>query len=170
MASSTIKPVPIVSAMRERLSRENPASHMIEKVAIIDSGRLTPAIIVARQLRRKRKTTITTRIAAITNVICTSKIDARIVSVRSLTISSAIPAGRFARNFGSSDLISSTVLIIFAPGWRSTSRTIDCSPLYQPPTRAFSNPSTTRATSRTMTGALLRQTTTMFSYCLASSI
>ena len=44
----------------------------------------------------------------------------------------------------------------FAPGWRWMSMMIAGAPLYQPPTRLFSSPSTTSATSRSITGAPLR--------------
>ena len=60
MASSTTKPVPIVSAISERLSSEKPQNHMTPKVAISDTGSATPAIIVALSVRRKISTTITT--------------------------------------------------------------------------------------------------------------
>ena len=164
IASSTMKPVPMVSAISDRLSSEKPAAHITAKVAMMESGRLTPAMIVARQLRRNISTTKTTSAAAMTRVSCTSKIEARIVSVRSLTMSSAMPAGRAARSCGSSVFTSSTVAMILAPGCRRTSSTIACSPLCQPPTRAFSSPSTTLATSRSITGAPLRQATMMSLY------
>ena len=168
MASSTTKPVPIVSAIKDRLSSENPAAHIVANVATIDSGRLMPAMMVARMLRRNSSTTMTTSAMAITSVISTSKMEALIVSVRSLTISSDMPAGRSRRNFGSSPFSNSTVLMILAPGWRTTSRTTAGSPLYQPPTRLFSSPSTTLATSLNMIGRPLLHWTTMVLYSLAN--
>ena len=60
MASSTTKPVPIVSAISERLSSEKPQNHMMPKVAISDSGSATPAMMVARMVRRKMSTTVMT--------------------------------------------------------------------------------------------------------------
>ncbi len=48
MASSTTKPVPIVSAISDRLSSEKPQNHMTPKVAISDTGSATPAMMVAR--------------------------------------------------------------------------------------------------------------------------
>ena len=53
IASSTTKPVPMVSAISDRLSSEKPQNHMTPKVAISDSGRATPAMMVARMVRRK---------------------------------------------------------------------------------------------------------------------
>src|SRR5258707_1388083 len=52
MASSTTKPVPIVSAISERLSSEKPQNHITPNVAISDSGSATPAMIVAQILER----------------------------------------------------------------------------------------------------------------------
>jgi hypothetical protein len=68
MASSITKPVPIVSAISDRLSRLNPASHITPKVATSDSGSATPAMTVARTERRKTNTTRTTRAALRTSV------------------------------------------------------------------------------------------------------
>ena len=55
MASSTTKPVPIVSAISDRLSRLKPQNHMTPKVAISDTGSATPAMMVARMVRRKKQ-------------------------------------------------------------------------------------------------------------------
>ena len=60
MASSTTKPVPMVSAISDRLSSEKPQNHITPKVAISDSGRATPAMMVARMVRRNTSTTSTT--------------------------------------------------------------------------------------------------------------
>ena len=79
MASSTTKPVPMVSAISDRLSSEKPQNHITPKVAISDSGSATPAMIVARIVRRNSSTTSTTRTTLSTSVNCTSWIEARIV-------------------------------------------------------------------------------------------
>ena len=55
MASSTTKPVPIVSAISDRLSRLKPEKYMTPKAVISDSGSATPAIRVARSERRNRQ-------------------------------------------------------------------------------------------------------------------
>ena len=60
IASSTTKPVPMVSAISDRLSSEKPANHITRNVAISDSGSATPAMMVARIVRRKMNTTSTT--------------------------------------------------------------------------------------------------------------
>jgi len=55
MASSTTKPVPMVSAISDRLSRLKPAKYMMPKLVISDSGSATPAMKVARSERRKSR-------------------------------------------------------------------------------------------------------------------
>ena len=93
MASSTTKPVPMVSAISDRLSSEKPQNHITPKVAISDSGSATPAMMVARMVRRKISTTSTTSAMLSTSVNCTSWIEARMVVVRSLTMVRSTPAG-----------------------------------------------------------------------------
>ena len=61
MASSTTKPVEMVRAMRERLSRLKPSRYMRPKVPTMASGRATLVMTVAQRVRRKRKMTMTTR-------------------------------------------------------------------------------------------------------------
>src|SRR5262249_48616201 len=85
MASSTTKPVPIVSAMSERLSSENPQNHMMPKVAMIDSGSATPAMMVARMVRRKISTTVMTNATLRISVNCTSRTEARMLAVAAWT-------------------------------------------------------------------------------------
>ncbi|KAG1473819.1 hypothetical protein G6F54_014338 [Rhizopus delemar] len=60
MASSTTKPVAIVSAIKVRLLIEKPARYMMPKVPTRDSGTTTLGISVAVRLRRKTKVTMTT--------------------------------------------------------------------------------------------------------------
>ncbi len=102
MASSTTKPVPIVSAISERLSSENPQNHITPNVAISDSGSATPAMMVARIVRRNTSTTMMTSPTLRMSVNCTSRIEARIVVVRSCTTVSVTPAGIERCSFGSS--------------------------------------------------------------------
>ena len=64
IASSTTKPVPMVSAISDRLSSEKPQNHITPNVATIESGSATPAMMVARMVRRKISTTSTTRTTA----------------------------------------------------------------------------------------------------------
>ena len=156
IASSTTKPVPMVSAIRDRLSRLKPQNHMTPKVAISDTGRATPAITVARMVRRKISTTSTTRPTLSASVNCTSRTEARIVPVRSCTIESLMLLGIVRCSRGSSAFTRATVSITLAPGWRLTSMMTAGVPWYHPPTLVFSRPSTTLATSLSRTGASLR--------------
>src|SRR5690606_40817709 len=61
MASSTTKPVAMVSAISVRLLMVKPARYITAKVPISDSGTTTEGMMVADSLRRNRKVTITTR-------------------------------------------------------------------------------------------------------------
>ena len=57
--------------MASRLTRlsEKPIALIAQKAGMADSGRATAAMIVARQSRRKMKTTMTARIAPSTSVV-----------------------------------------------------------------------------------------------------
>ena len=156
IASSTTKPVPIVSAISDKLSMEKPMKYITPKVAMSDSGRATPAMKVARAERRKTSTTSTTSTTDSIRVNCTSEIEALIVPVRSLTTVSATPAGSWLLSLSSSARMRPTVSTTLAPGWRCTSMMTAGWPWYQPPTLAFSSPSTTSATSEISTGAPFR--------------
>ncbi len=61
MASSTTKPTEMVSAMRERLSMENPAAHIAAQVPTRERGTVIPAAMTGVSRRRKAKTTIMTK-------------------------------------------------------------------------------------------------------------
>ena len=156
MASSTTKPVPMVSAISERLSSEKPANHITPKVAISDSGSATPAMMVARMVRRNSSTTRITSATLSISVNCTSRIEARMVLVASCTTVNVAPAGNARCSRGSSRWMRCTVSTTLAPGWRWMSTTTAGLPLYQAPTLLFSSPSTMSATSLSSTGALLR--------------
>src|SRR5260221_8899347 len=67
MASSTTKPVAIVSAIRVRLLIEKSARYITPKVPTRDSGTATLGMMVAGILRRNRKITITTSTTASIN-------------------------------------------------------------------------------------------------------
>ena len=68
MASSTMKPEAMLSAMSERLSRLKPQTAMIAKVAISDTGKVTLGMTVAQNFRRNRKITRTTSPTVIASV------------------------------------------------------------------------------------------------------
>ena len=68
MASSTTKPVEMVSAISERLFSEKPHRYMIPNVPTMASGTATLGIMVARTSRRKTNTTSVTRMTEIIRV------------------------------------------------------------------------------------------------------
>jgi hypothetical protein len=108
MASSTTKPVATISAISDRLSIEKPSRYITPNVPTIDIGTATLGISVARQLRRNRNTTITTRLIAISSVRSVSFSDARIVVVRSSTGVTVMSAGSDAVSCGSAAFTRST--------------------------------------------------------------
>ncbi len=85
MASSTTKPVAMVSAMSVRLLMLKPARYMTPKVPTMEIGTATAGMTVAVGLRRKTKITITTSAMASISSNCTSCTEARIVTVRSVS-------------------------------------------------------------------------------------
>ncbi len=85
IASSTTKPVAIVSAISERLSRLKSNSYMIASAPTSDSGTDRLGMIVAGMLRRNRKITSTTSPTASDSSNSTSSTEARIVVVRSVS-------------------------------------------------------------------------------------
>ena len=116
IASSTTKPVAMVSAISDRLSRLKPNWYMIASAPTSDSGTDRLGMIVAGMLRRKRKITMTTRPTASASSNCTSLTEARIVVVRSVRGLTVTPAGRLALSAGSTALMPSTTWMTFAPG------------------------------------------------------
>ena len=156
MASSTTKPVAMVSAMIDRLLRLKPARYITASVPTSDSGTDRLGMSVARQSPRKRKMTATTRTTAKVSSICTSRTEARMVSVRSVMIVTSRELGRVSRSCGSSVLMRSTTSMTLAPGWRRTFTITAWVPFAQAASRVFSCASSTLATSASRTGAPLR--------------
>ena len=156
MASSTTKPVAMVSAMIDRLLRLKPATYMTASVPTSESGTDRLGMTVARASPRKAKITATTRMTAKVSSICTSRTDARMVRVRSVTMATSSATGRESRSWGSIALMRSTTSMTLAPGWRCTF-TITAGVLFtQAAIRLFSWASSTVATSFSRTGAPLR--------------
>ena len=118
IASSTTKPVATISAISDRLSIEKPSRYIAPNVPMIEIGTATLGISVARQLRRNRNTTITTRLTAISSVCSVSFSDARIVVERSSTGVTVMSAGSDAVSCGSAARTRSIVSMMFAPGER----------------------------------------------------
>ena len=108
MASSTTKPVEIVSAIKVRLLRLKPSRYITPNVPTSDNGTATLGMIVARRFRRNKKIAITTSAMVSMSENCTSSTEARIVVVRSVRIETSMPAGKFAFSCGKSCLIRST--------------------------------------------------------------
>src|SRR5260221_4034016 len=118
MASSTTKPVAIVSAISVRLLMEKPTRYITPNVPTSDSGTATLGMNVAGALRKKRKITITTSATASKSSNSTSRTEARIVTVRSVSSTTSTAAGRDAESCGSNCLTRSTTSMTLVPGWR----------------------------------------------------
>ena len=91
---------------------------MTPKVPMMDSGTATEGMMVAARLRRKRKITMTTRAMVSISSNSTSRTEARMVVVRSVSTFTCTEAGRLDCNCGSSFLMRSTTAMMLAPGWR----------------------------------------------------
>ncbi len=101
IASSTTKPVAIVSAISERLSRLKPSRYIVPKVPMIEIGTAMAGISVARQSRRNRNTTAVTSSTAITSVRSVSFSEARMVVERSAASVISTSGGSAAWRCGS---------------------------------------------------------------------
>ena len=156
MASSTTKPLEMVKAIKVRLLIEKPARYITPKVPTSDSGTATLGIKVAAALRKNKKITITTKATASINSNCTSRTDARMVTVRSLITCRSTESGSSARKRGNKAWIRSTVSITLAPGWRRTCNTTAGVWLAHAAKRLFSGASMMLATSRKRKGLPLR--------------
>ena len=108
----------MVRAMRLRLLSENPARYMTAKVPTSETGTVMAGMAVARALRRNTKTTRMTSTVEMTSERSTSRKEARMVGLRSITTCMAMAAGMAACKCGSSALTRSTVPMMLAPGWR----------------------------------------------------
>ena len=97
MASSTTKPVEMVSAISDRLSRLKPSRYITASVPTSDSGTDRLGMIVAGRLRRNRKITSTTRTTASPSSNSTSATEARMVVVRSVSTATSIAGGQGGR-------------------------------------------------------------------------
>ena len=125
IASSTTKPVEMVSAISERLSMLKPNKYMTAKVPMREAGTATVGMSVARQLRKKTKTTRITRMTERMSVLSTSLTEARMVVVRSRTMVVLMPCGMDAWIDGNSARTRSTVSMMLAPGWRKIMMVIE---------------------------------------------
>ena len=167
IASSTTKPVAMVSAMSDRLFRLKPARYITPNVATSETGTATAGIRVARPLRRNRNTTMITSAIAMTRVLSTSRRDARMVLVRSSTSCRSIVLGIEARSSGRSSRTRSVVSMMLAFGCRLMITSTEDLPLAIPALRRSSTESTTSATSERRTAEPLRYATMSGMYWLA---
>ena len=96
--------------------------------------------------------------SAIVNISssCTSRTEARIVVVRSVSIVTFTAEGSEAWSWGRRALTRSATEMMFAPGWRWMFRMTAGTWFIQAACREFSVASTTSATSSRWTGAPLR--------------
>ena len=118
MASSTTKPSARVSASRLTLSSEKLNIAMPAKVPMIDSGRATAGMNVARHVRRNARITRMTSTAVMISVSCTSCTESRIDSERSLNTLSLMVGGSRRWNSGSMPCTASVTATVLASGWR----------------------------------------------------
>ncbi|GAO21929.1 hypothetical protein ALISP_1749 [Alicycliphilus sp. B1] len=102
MASSTTKPVEMVSAISVRLLIEKPARYITPKVPMSDNGTAKLGISVAVPLLRNTKITATTSATASSSSCCMSRTDARMVTVRSVSTWTCSDAGSVSSSCGSS--------------------------------------------------------------------
>ena len=116
MASSTTKPVEMVSAISVRLLMEKPARYITPNVPTSDNGTAKLGMSVAEALRKNTKITATTRPMASASSVCMSLTEARMVVVRSVSTCTSIDAGSVLCNWGSKALMRSTVSMTLAPG------------------------------------------------------
>ena len=155
-ASSTTKPVAMVKAISERMSRLKPARYMTVNEPTIETGTAMLGMIVARMSRRKKYTTMITSNTAITSVVSVSSNDARMVSDLSPAIFTFKPAGIAASMRGNSALTRSTVSMILAPGCVKGITATAWSSSKYPSLRRSSTESRTVATSLKRTASPLR--------------
>ena len=153
MASSTTKPVAMVSAISDRLLRLKPHRYMAAKVPISETGTATAGISVARPERRKRKTTRITSATEITSVCSTSSSEARIVGERSWAICRSMAAGMVCCSSGRRARMLSTVWMILASGSLRIISRIAGLALVIPALRTSCTESETVATSPSRTAA-----------------
>ncbi len=156
MASSTTKPVAIVSAISDRLSRLKPSRYIAPNVPTSDSGTDRLGMIVPGSVRRNTKITSTTRTTARPSSNSTSETEARIVTVRSLSTATSTAAGSVDVICGNNAWMRLTTWMMLAPGWRWTLMMIAGVVFAQAPSLVFSGPLTIVATSDSRTGAPLR--------------
>src|SRR5258708_2799249 len=135
IASSTTKPMERISAIMEMLLRLKLSRYITEKVPMMENGSAMAGIMVAEEIRRKRKITMMTRakVAAIVNWISLNA--SRMFFERSPRMPRWTEGGSDAWKAGSSRLMLSVTSMVLLPGWRMTARLTPIVPSlpYSPP-------------------------------------
>src|ERR1700676_503980 len=116
IASSTTKPTAIVSAIRDRLSRLKPKRYIAAQAPNNASGTVTDGMTVTQKLRMNIMITSTTSTTVRPSANSTSATEARMVMVRSRTVTTLTEGGIAAVSAGSRALMLSTVSMTLAPG------------------------------------------------------
>ena len=155
MASSTTKPVAMISAISDRLFRLKSHRYMTAKVPISETGTARLGISVARPLRRNRKTTRITSATEISRVSSASSSDARIDGLRSSITFSLTCGPSSSCSTGSCAWMASVASMMLAPGWRVTISSTAGRSSEKPALRTSSTESLTLATSPRRTAAPL---------------
>ena len=153
---STTKPVETISAISEKLLRLKPSRYIAPKVPSNVSGTQTVGTSVAFRFRRNRNTTRITSTVAMISVISTSNTELRMEVVVSISVPSWMAAGSAACSSGIIWRILSTTSMTLAPGCLVILTRPAGWPLKVPRLRTFSTPSTTSATSCSLTAEPLR--------------
>ena len=115
IASSTTKPVEMMSAIIESASRLNPSRYMTPNVPTSEIGSARAGMST---VLRSRRNTYTTAITSITEKSSVRTVSFRLswmVSERSIASVSFVPAGSSSLSCGMISLIRSIVLSMFAP-------------------------------------------------------
>ena len=109
-------------------------------------------MMVAAALRKNKKMTITTKATDSMSSNCTSRTEARMVTVRSVITCTSSEGGNEAFSAGNKACTRSTTSITFAPGCRWMFKTMAGVLLAQADKRLFSGASMMVATSRKRSG------------------
>ena len=157
MASSTTKPVEIVSAISVRLFRLYPSRYMTANVPTSDSGTATLGMIVAGEVPQEQEDHHHHQADG------QQQLELHVLRPRRgwwwsgrSGCATLTDAGSDALSCGSSFLTRSTTSMMLAPGWRWMFTMTAGVSFIQAASFASSAPSTTLATSESSTGAPLR--------------
>lgn len=129
-------------------------------VPMMENGRASDGMMVARALRRNRKITMTTSATVSASVNCTSHTACSMVSARLNTVKAFTLGGSCSMSFSISFSTALAVATVFTPGWRMIANEMLPTPLISLKPRRFCRPSYTLPRSPRRTGSPLRLATT----------